>query len=82
MDQRNERRRAPRVDLRRTAVLVNSDGVECPVIILDMSRSGLRVSADGALSLGELVKVRVERNEEFHARICWVLGSEVGVIFC
>ena len=36
-------KRAPRIDLRRPAVLINSDGVEFDVIILDVSNGGFRL---------------------------------------
>ena len=40
-------KRAPRVDLRRTATLVNSDGLEMKVVVLDISASGFRLEVHG-----------------------------------
>lgn len=71
-------KRAPRVDLRRPAVLINSDGAEADVIILDISSSGFRLEVAEVPRIGEYVKLRVERGEDFEAQIRWALGSEAG----
>jgi hypothetical protein len=73
--------RPPRVDVRRPAVLVDSEGHEASVIILDVSRGGFRLEVTEAPLVGELVTLRVERGEEFPAQIRWVLGNEVGGVF-
>ena len=75
------KRRERRVDLSRAAVLLNSDSVESDVLILDVSRSGFRLRVEESLRVGELVKLRVERGEEFPVEIRWVLGSEAGGVF-
>lgn len=80
MGQREERRNGRRIDLRRAAVLVNSDGVECKALVLDISSGGIRMSVDEPLSIGELVTLRAASREEFYVRISWALGSEVGGI--
>lgn len=74
-------KRAPRIDLRRPAVMVNSDGVEWDVIILDVSRGGFRLEVPECPRLGELVTLRVEHREEIPAQIRWVLGNEAGGSF-
>jgi hypothetical protein len=74
-------KRAPRIDLRRPAVMVNSDGVEWDVIILDVSSGGFRLEVSECPRIGELITLRVEHREEFPAQIRWVLGNEAGGSF-
>lgn len=74
-------KRAPRIDLRRPAVLINSDGVEADVVILDVSSGGFRLEATESLRIGEFVHLRVEHGDEFPVQIRWVLGSEAGGVF-
>src|SRR2546423_13486934 len=71
-------KRAPRIDLRRPAVLINSDGVEFDVTILDVSNGGFRLEMLESVRIGEMGALRVERDEEYPAQIRWVLGSEAG----
>lgn len=73
--------RAPRVDLRRPAVLVNSDGDIRDVVVLDVSDAGFRLEISDSLRIGEFVTVRVERDVAFPAQIRWVLGNEAGGVF-
>jgi hypothetical protein len=80
MGDHSERRHAPRLDLRRPATLINSDGVECNTILLDLSGTGVRLCLEDSLRIGELVTLRIDDAEELHARICWCLGNEVGGI--
>ena len=71
-------KRARRVDLRRPAVLINSEGAQADVTILDISSNGFRLEVTETPRIGEHVKLRVERGEEFEAQIRWALGSEAG----
>ena len=80
MDKRQNRRRAPRLDLRRPATLINSDGAECWAVLLDLSGTGIRLGLDDSLRVGEVVTVRIDGADEVRARICWCLGSEAGGI--
>jgi len=80
MGNHGERRHAPRLDLRRRAKLINSDGVECDIVLLDLSGTGVRLSIDDSLRIGELVTLKIDGAEELRARICWHLGSEAGGI--
>ena len=73
-------KRAPRVDVRKPAIVVNSDGMEVDVIILDVSGSGFRLQVLEKLYVGELVSLRVD-DELVPARIKWVLGDEAGGTF-
>jgi hypothetical protein len=74
-------KRAPRVDLRRPAVLIDSDGAEVAVTVVDISSGGFRLEVPEAPVIGETVKLRVERGREFPAQIRWALGTEAGGVF-
>jgi len=74
-------KRAPRIDLRRPAVLINSDGAAVNVTILDVSSGGFKLEAPECLRIGEFVRLRVEHCDEFPAQIRWVLGNEAGGVF-
>src|SRR5438270_5868539 len=74
-------KRSPRIDVRRPAVLVDSDGGEHHVTILDVSSGGFRLEVPEIPKIGEFVTVRVERGAEFPAQIRWALGSEAGGVF-
>ena len=75
------RKRAPRVDVSRPAVMIDSDGRETGVLILDVSSGGFRLKFEEAPRIGEFITLRVDRQEEFPAQIRWVLGSEAGGVF-
>jgi hypothetical protein len=74
-------KRAPRIDLRRPAVLVDAAGGESSVIILDVSSGGFRLELTELPRIGELVTLRVEHGEEFAAQIRWALGDQAGGVF-
>lgn len=74
-------KRAPRIELRRPAVVVNADGAENHVVVLDVSSGGFRIEITDDLRIGEFVRLRVEHSEEFQGQIRWVLGSEAGGVF-
>jgi len=74
-------KRAPRIDVRRSAVLVNSDGIEAGVVILDVSSGGFRLKVEELPRIGELVTLRVDKSDEFAAQIRWALGDEAGGVF-
>lgn len=74
-------KRAPRVDLRRPALLINSDGAQADVVILDVSSGGFRLEVSESPRIGEHVRLRVERGQEFGAQIRWALGTEAGGTF-
>ncbi len=74
-------KRAPRIDLRRPAVLINSDGDAMNVVLLDVSSGGFRLEVPESPRIGEMVTLRVERHSEFPAQIRWALGSEAGGVF-
>lgn len=74
-------KRAPRIDLRRPAVLINSDGDAMRVTVLDVSSGGFRLEVPESPKIGEMVTLKVERHAEFPAQIRWALGSEAGGVF-
>ena len=74
-------KRAPRIDVQRPAVLVDSEGRESGVLILDVSSGGFRLQVEEDLRIGEFVSLRVERGHEFPAQIRWALGNEAGGVF-
>ena len=74
-------KRAPRIDVRRPAVLINSDGAAVDVTILDISSGGFKLEALESLRIGEFVRLRAERCDEIPAQIRWVLGQEAGGVF-
>ena len=74
-------RRAPRVDTNFPAALRDSDGHKLPVVILDLSREGCRLEADGSLSIGEEIELEVPKYGTFSAQIRWAIGNEAGAVF-
>jgi PilZ domain len=74
-------KRSPRVNLRRPAVLIDSDGIETAVTVVDISGGGFRLEVKEAPPIGETVKLRVERGHEFPAEIRWAQGTEAGGVF-
>ena len=73
--------RERRIDVRKQAVLVSSDGIETPVLVMDVSASGFRIETSDTPLIGEYVFLRVERYGDFPAQIRWALGNEAGGIF-
>ena len=74
-------KRAPRVDLRRPAILIDSSGGHFEVTILDVSSGGFRLEVPESPRIGEFVTLRVERGAEFPAQIRWALGEHAGGVF-
>ena len=72
------RQRAPRVQTSIAALLVDSDGGEIPVMVVDLSSGGFRLRAGEVLVAGEQVRLRVPRYGDFPAQIQWVEGHEAG----
>jgi len=69
------------VDVRLSAVLVDSDGVEAKATVLDLSSEGFRIEGCGSPRVGEQVSLRVDRGTPLPAMIRWVLGNEAGGVF-
>lgn len=73
-----EQQRSPRVRTSIPAVLVDSDGGELGVEVLDLSSGGFRLRAGEPLQAGEQIRLRVPRYGDFAAQIQWVEGHEAG----
>ena len=74
-------KRAPRIDLRRPAILINSDGAAADVTILDVSSGGFRLEVTESPRIGEHVTLCVDRGDKYPAQIRWALGNEAGGVF-
>lgn len=75
------KRQGPRVDVRQSAFLINSDGAEFEVVVLDISSGGCRIEVQEALHTGEHVVIRDEHGCEHPAEIRWALGTQAGARF-
>lgn len=73
-----KRKRSPRIQTEIPAVLIDPDGGELPVKVVDLSSGGFRLRADEAIVEGEEVRLRVSRYGDFKAKIQWVRGREAG----
>ena len=74
-------KRAPRIDLRRPAVLIDSQGVETVVTIIDVSSGGFKVQAEGLLRIGDIVILRVDGSDDIQAQIRWAIDGQAGGVF-
>jgi hypothetical protein len=72
--------RAPRVSANHRATLVDENGREVAGSLIDISKSGFRVTTDEPLMVGECVRLRDAHNE-YSAQIRWVNGNEAGGVF-
>jgi len=76
-----QEQRSPRVQTVLDAVLVDSDGGELAVEVIDISSGGFRLRAGEQLRAGEEVRLRVPRYGDFRAQLQWVKGNEAGGCF-
>lgn len=74
-------KRAPRVSMRRPAVIIHEDGFEVPATILDVSSGGFRLEVTETPRIGEFVTLQIDRGEPIDAQIRWALGNEAGGVF-
>ena len=74
-------KRQPRVRVEHDGVLIDSDGVEVPVKVADISREGCRLITDGTPMIGEKVTLKVGRAGVVPAQVRWALGNEAGLRF-
>ena len=70
--------RSPRVQTAFPAVLVDSDGGELAVEVIDLSSGGFRLRTTEPLVVGEEVRIRGARQGDFSAQIQWVEGHQAG----
>ena len=74
-------KRAPRIDLRRPAVLIDSQGVETVVTILDVSSGGFKLQIDEVPRIGDIVMLRVDGSDDIQAQIRWAIDGQAGGVF-
>jgi hypothetical protein len=74
-------KRAPRIDLGRPAVLVDSAGVEQAVTVLDVSTSGFKLKVSKLPRIGDFVTLHVDKTPAVEAQIRWAVGEEAGGVF-
>jgi hypothetical protein len=74
-------KRAPRIDLKRPAVLVHAGGSETVVTLLDISSSGFKLEVSQTPRIGEVVTLRVDGSDDLQAQIRWALGDKAGGVF-
>lgn len=77
----NEQPRSPRVRTAIAAVLVEADGSEMPVEVVDLSSGGFRLRTTEPLEAGDRFQLRVSRHGDFPAQIQWVRDGEAGGCF-
>ena len=75
------KRRSPRVQTLIAATLVDSDGGELAVEVINLSSGGFRLRGGEHLMAGEEVRLRVPRYGDFRARLRWTIGNEAGGSF-
>ena len=74
-------KRAPRIDLDRPAALIDSEGSQQHVTILDISSGGFKLKVETLPRIGDHVRLRVEGSAEIEAQIRWAVGDEAGGVF-
>lgn len=74
-------KRQTRIELSSPGILIDSEGVETAVEVLDLSAGGCRLRTDGTPIIGEFVRLRVGRVGEYPAQVRWALGEEAGLQF-
>ena len=76
-------KRAPRIDLRRPAVLIDSAGRETVVTVIDISSAGFKVQFEDPDSprIGDVVTMRVDGSSDIEAQIRWAVGDQAGGVF-
>ena len=74
-------KRAPRVDTRFEATLIDSDGGKHMVVVTDISREGCRLETTEILKIGENVQLEVPKFGMYPAQIRGALGNEAGAVF-
>ena len=74
-------KRAPRIDLSKTAVLIDGEGTETEVVVTDISSGGFRLEVSAMPRIGEHVTLRTDGGQNFPAQIRWALNNEAGGVF-
>lgn len=74
-------KRDPRIDTHFEALLVDANGTEHPVTVMDLSKSGFRLESQETFRIGEKVRLRTPRHGDYPAQVRWSLGRETGGLF-
>ena len=74
-------KRAPRTDLRRPAVLIDSRGVATEVLVLDVSSAGFKLELSKLPRIGEVATLRVDGSSDLKCQIRWAIGEQAGGVF-
>jgi hypothetical protein len=74
-------KRAPRVDLGRPAVLIDPQGAEIEVVVLDVSSAGFKLEVSKPPRIGDIVTLRVDGSGDVRSQIRWAIGDQAGGIF-
>ena len=74
-------KRAPRIDLDRPALLIDSEGSQQHVTVLDISSGGFKIRVETLPRIGDHVRLRVEGSAEIEAQIRWAVRDEAGGVF-
>ena len=74
-------KRAPRTDLSRPAVLIDSKGVATQVMVLDVSSAGFKLELSKLPRIGEVVTLRIEGSGDMKCQIRWAISDQAGGIF-
>lgn len=80
-DMRRFSERAPRIDLNRPAVLVDSAGIQQAVTVVDVSSGGFKLKVSKLPRIGEHVRLRVEGSAEIQGEVRWAVEDEAGGVF-
>jgi hypothetical protein len=72
------RARGPRITVAAQATLIEPDGCEVEVTVLDVSSSGFRISSQAELTVNEEVQLQIGKGKPVRALICWTRGVEAG----
>ena len=76
-----EVKRPKRLDVDHKGLVIDSDGCEADVRVLDLSADGCRLQVPNTLRIGEEVQLRVGRSGDYPAQVRWALGNEAGLQF-
>lgn len=74
-------KRNARIGVESPGTLIDSEGVESEVTVVDLSAGGCRIITDGTPIIGEHVHLRVGRVADYPAQVRWALGNEAGLKF-
>ena len=81
MNDSQQPRRAPRIDLHAPASLTVDGSNHVEITLLDLSSGGFRLRSEELLQQGERVTIHTGAEDGMPAEIRWVRGFEAGGVF-